>query len=290
MRGARFRDRLAPAGRPPGRLTASGHPRGRRAGRLGVPAVLALGGLLFATSAGMARGTDLRPGERGDLVELIRSEQTQVSAESARVTGLRAQVEAGTRAAGRRDPEVEALQAHSERLAGTVGLQPVRGPGLSVTLDDAPAAARAAAPPGTAPDDLVVHQQDVQAVVNALWDGGAEALQVMDQRVISTSAVRCVGNTLILHGQVYPPPYAIRAIGPVDQMQAALDRAPALRVYRQYVDLLGLRYDVRRAAALTLPGYTGSLDLLHARTRVPAGVPTAAGTVSGGPGTEKENR
>ena len=53
-------------------------------------------------------------------------------------------------------------------------------------------------------DDLVVHQGDVQAVVNALWAGGAEAMSIMDVRVISTSAVRCVGNTLLLHGRSSP--------------------------------------------------------------------------------------
>ena len=63
-------------------------------------------------------------------------------------------------------------------------------------------------PEGVGVDDIVVHQQDVQAVVNALWSGGAEAMMVMDQRLISTSAVRCVGNTLILQGRVYSPPFA----------------------------------------------------------------------------------
>ena len=104
-------------------------PAARLAARLGVPAVLVLGGLLFATSAGIARGTDLRPGERGDLVDLIRSEQVEVAADSGRVTALRAQVEVGTQAAAESDPEVEQLQARSEQLAATVGLQPVRGPG-----------------------------------------------------------------------------------------------------------------------------------------------------------------
>ena len=62
-------------------------------------------------------------------------------------------------------------------------------------------------------DDVVVHQQDVQGVVNALWRGGAEAMMVMDQRIISTSAVRCVGNTLILQGRVYSPPFTVTATG-----------------------------------------------------------------------------
>ena len=55
--------------------------------------------------------------------------------------------------------------------------------------------------PTVAPDDLVVHQQDVQSVVNALWAGGAEAMMIMDQRVVNTSAVRCIGNTLLLQGR-----------------------------------------------------------------------------------------
>ena len=120
-------------------------------------------------------------------------------------------------------------------------------------------------PEGTSPDDLVVHQQDVQAVVNALWAGGAEAMQIMDQRVISTSAVRCVGNTLILQGRVYSPPYEITAIGDPDRLYEALDAAPRGATYRYYVDTYGLVYETRAAAQTTLPGYDGSLELMHAR-------------------------
>src|SRR5690606_41382455 len=66
---------------------------------------------------------------------------------------------------------------------------------------------------GLHPDDLVVHQQDLEAVINALWAGGAEALMVQDQRITSLSSVRCVGNVLLLHGRHYSPPYRISAIG-----------------------------------------------------------------------------
>ena len=62
----------------------------------------------------------------------------------------------------------------------------------------------------------------MQAVVNALWAGGAEAMMIQDQRIISTSAVRCVGNTLILQGRVYSPPYRIRAIGDPDALRRTL--------------------------------------------------------------------
>ena len=69
---------------------------------------------------------------------------------------------------------------------------------------------------------LIVHQQDIQAVVNALWAGGAEAMTVQGQRVVSTTGIRCVGNTVVLHDVPYAPPYVISAIGPTDQMLAAI--------------------------------------------------------------------
>jgi uncharacterized protein YlxW (UPF0749 family) len=136
-----------------------------------------------------------------------------------------------------------------------------------VALDDAPAGAIDRAYPGLptpSPDDLVVHQQDVQAVVNALWAGGAQAVQLMDQRVISTSAVRCVGNTLILQGRVYSPPYTITAIGDADRLVGALSRSTAVRNYRQYAAAYGLGYQVGARSDVTIPAYTGALDLRYA--------------------------
>ena len=101
-------------------------------------------------------------------------------------------------------------------------MDPVHGPGLVVTLDDAQRDANGRFPRDASPDDLVVHQQDIQAVLNALWSAGAEAIQMQDQRIIATSVPRCVGNTLLLNGRTYSPPYAITAIGDAAAMQAAL--------------------------------------------------------------------
>ena len=173
--------------------------------RLAAPLAFALAGLLFATSAGAARGGDLRGGSRSDLADLIRAEEQRADEVTSRVDRLRAEVQAATEEAGRTDRRVAAEQDRSRGLELAAGTTPVVGPGLTVTLADAPRSADRVLPPEASPDDLVVHQQDVQAVVNALWDGGAEAMQIMDQRVITTSAVRCVGNTLILQGRVYSP-------------------------------------------------------------------------------------
>ena len=107
----------------------------------------------------------------------------------------------------------------------------------------------------------MVHQQDVQAVVNALWAGGAEAMTLMGQRVISTSAVRCVGNTVVLHGQVYGPPFVVTAIGDQDRMRTALDLEPGVELFQRYVERFGLGYAVTAQDEVRLPAYEGPLQL-----------------------------
>jgi uncharacterized protein YlxW (UPF0749 family) len=237
--------------------------RTSRVGTVGVTLALVAAGLLFTTSAHTARGTQLRA-DRPDLVGLIRSENARVEARVRRVEALRAEVDADTMAVAAGGVEVDRLRSEGQSLSAAAGLSPVSGPGLEVTLDDAPRGAPV--PQSVKPDDLVVHQQDVQAVVNALWTGGAEAMMLQDQRVISTSAVRCVGNTLILQGRVYSPPYVITAIGDVDRMRRALNDSAYVALYREYVAAVGLGYAVRSSDDLRLPAFAGSLDLRYAHT------------------------
>jgi uncharacterized protein YlxW (UPF0749 family) len=229
-----------------------------------VPVVAACAGLLFATSAQTSQGTDLRSSGRSDLVDVVRAQDRAVSVRAAAVQQLQAEVDSLTAREAPGNNTVSLLRARAAALAPIAGAQAVTGPGLSVTLDDAKRSA-ASLPKDFTADDIVVHQQDVQSVVNALWSGGAEAMMLMDQRVISTSAVRCVGNTLILHGRVYSPPYVIQAIGDVPALRAALDTSEPVTIYRQYASLLGLGYDVKSLGKVTFPAYAGSLSLLNAR-------------------------
>ena len=85
-------------------------------------------------------------------------------------------------------------------------------------------------------------------------------MMIQDQRVIATSAVRCVGNTLILQGRVYSPPYVISAIGKIDALTEALDKDPQVTIYKEWVDAVGLGYRVTTEAKATFPAYSGSVS------------------------------
>ncbi|WP_246121632.1 DUF881 domain-containing protein [Actinoallomurus bryophytorum] len=211
---------------------------------------------MFSASASTAHGTDLRGGSRTKVTELIAQEQRGYQGSQNTYRQLRRQVDELGRQAGRRDARVLAAQQDADRLAALSGFTAVSGRAVRVSLDDAPRDQRVPGEPS--PDDLVVHQQDVQAVVNALWAGGATGVQIMDQRLISTSAVRCVGNTLILQGVVYSPPFRITATGTPERLRAALAASPEIQIYRQYVDQYGLGYTVKTLQKTTLPAYTGN--------------------------------
>ena len=133
---------------------------------------------------------------------------------------------------------------------------------MTVTLSDAPASVAA---DGIDADLLVVHQQDIQAVVNALWRGGAEAVTIQGQRVISTTGVKCVGNTVVLHGVPYAPPYAISAIGDPVLLHEALASSEPIQIYKQYVSAYGLGFREQDVPKATFPAYEGALDLPNSR-------------------------
>ena len=229
-----------------------------------VPVVALAAGLLFATSGRAAQGTDLRAGEVTELSELIRERDAAVSRQADQLTELQHRVQDLTAEAASSDGTVAAAQAAGEAGAETAGLSEVSGAGVVITLDDAPQRPDGGLPSGARPDDVVIHQSDVQAVVNSVWAAGADGVAVMDQRLISTSAVRCVGNTLLLQGRTYSPPFVVTAVVDAAAVRAALAASPQVAVFRQAVAAFGLSFEVRERPAVTVPAYDGGLTLQHA--------------------------
>jgi uncharacterized protein YlxW (UPF0749 family) len=227
-----------------------------------VPVVCLLAGLGFGISARESHGKDLRPPLNSNLADTVRAAEDGVHRLDRRVRDLQATVNRTAKRAGRNDSAVADAQARAATLLAPSGLTAVHGPGIEVVLDDAPGQ-----PAGgdVDPNQLVVHQSDLQAVVNALWAGGAEAMTIAGQRVIATSAVRCVGNTLLLNGDVFSPPFHVAAIGPSATMLKNLSSSPGVKLFREAASFYGLGYTVSTDSRLELPAYRGSVTLSYAR-------------------------
>lgn len=237
--------------------------------RYGVPVVCLLAGLLLAATHGVSGGGEIRGSDSPRLVDLVREAQQSVDRLSAQRDALATQVDSTHGRSS--DRALTAMQARSAELAAAAGLDPVHGPGLVITLTDAQRDANGRFPRDATPDDLVVHQQDIQAVLNALWSAGAEAVQMQDQRIIATSAPRCVGNTLLLNGRTYSPPYTITAIGDVSAMKSALAAAPLVTLYKQYVVRFGLGYTEQTRSDVEVVGHTEPVRMQFAQPAGPIG-------------------
>lgn len=231
----------------------------RPAGRkLSTLVVGMLAGALIAATAITAQGTDLRPARTTDIADLVaeaksRNEDLQRQAEALRADNERLTAEQSSTQILTPDPQVQ--------LAA--GLTAVTGPGVQISLSDAPVDYD---PVGVDPELLVIHEQDVQTFVNALWAGGAEAMTIQGQRVVATTAVKCVGNTIVLEGVPYAPPYEITAIGDQSALLAALHADPKVQIFQQYVAVHHLGYTEQRLAQVRMPAYSGIMpDLAVAR-------------------------
>jgi uncharacterized protein YlxW (UPF0749 family) len=253
-------------GRSPGKLRQllARRPQPRRRWSVLVPVIAALAGLLLTTTARTAAGTTLRDDRRPELTHLITDREAEVAAQTDTAAQLRRRIDRATRAQAASDQPIRDQTARADAARADAGLVAVHGPGLTVRLDDAPRRPDGGLPAGARPDDVVVHQQDVQSVVNALWVGGAEAMTIQGVRVISTSAVRCVGNTLLLHGRVYSPPFDIAAIGDPEKLRATLAADPDVQAFAQAAAVFGLGYSVTGQNDIVASAFAGPVTLDYA--------------------------
>lgn len=234
---------------------------------LGVPVVCLLAGLLLAATHGVSGGAEIRRSDAPRLVDLVREEQYSVSRLQAERDSLANKVDASHGVST--DAALAAMLQRAAELSSAAEMDPVHGPGLVVTLNDAQRDANGRFPRDASPDDLVVHQQDIEAVLNALWSAGAEGIQMQDQRIIATSVPRCVGNTLLLNGRTYSPPYTITAIGNAATMQSALAAAPLVTLYKQYVVRFGLGYSEEVKSDVQIAAHSGPVRVHFAQPSAP---------------------
>jgi uncharacterized protein YlxW (UPF0749 family) len=248
--------------RLPRRLPRRTAPRPRGAWRVGTPVVVLLCGGLFVVSAANSDGTDLRPGRYTDLASLVQDEADQYDALRQRVTDLNQQVAAMSTVLSDRD--VNRYHRRIEKLKDPAGLVARSGPGVTITLSDAPADVINSTTGDIRP--LIVHQQDIQAVVNALWNGGATAVTIAGQRVVSTTGIKCEGNSVQLQGVPYPAPYVIQAVGDQGAMLAAIEADPSLQAFRRDAadPSISVGWDLQLEDLVTAPAFEGLLDLSYA--------------------------
>lgn len=217
--------------------------------------LMVLAGFGMAASGITARGTDLRGERAKDLRQLVLNRATSVEATETSVNNLRNVVDQLTFAYY--SDELRKTRNSLLSLKPQAGLETQAGSGLIITLDDAPHTPGEVLPDDIDPNWLLIHQSDVQGVINALWAGGASAISVMDERIINSSAIKCVGSTLLVNGQVYSPPFIIAAIGNATEMNDSLFNDENVAFFSDLAQAYGLTFKIETVHTIEISAYDG---------------------------------
>jgi uncharacterized protein YlxW (UPF0749 family) len=218
----------------------------RRPSALWTVAVLAAFVVLLITAATQtSRNAVADEKERTDLITQIKQRKAAVHADTVRIERLRTQVESMRTQLLDNEALSARTRSELERLSVSTGTTPVRGPGVSVTVDDAK---NADSPRSTVLDS------DLQMLVNGLWQAGAEAVAINGERLTALSSIRGAGSAITVNDQSLSRPYVVQAIGDPRSLPNRFGNTESGQAWLDLQKEVGLRFSMRTRTKMSLPG------------------------------------
>jgi len=239
------------------RRVAAGLPKATSTRTVLVIVLAILTGFLFAVAAQSLRPKPTAAAAiKKELVTRIEALQERGAQQEAKVASLGKQV---------RDYEALALQQSGggdltntiKSLEVQAGAVPLKGPGLTLTLDDAASTdtdANAGNRPSSGFQEGRITSGDLQIIVNGLWGAGAEAISINGHRLSSTAAIRFAGQAIIVDFRPLSRPYVITALGDPQGMQQLFEPSFAGVYLSQLTEEFKVRSSLALGDALTVPG------------------------------------
>lgn len=192
---------------------------------------------------------------RQDLESRIRNLQSEATGMDAEAKRLAADV------AKLRDQQLPPSDSGAVRnLEIAAGSVAVTGPGVSIEVGE-PAVASASASAGRTgtgaqPQDSVLRDRDLRAIVNQLWTTGAEAIAINGIRLTATSAIRFAGESILVDFQTLSSPYTVEAVGDRDRMLLGFADSATARKFKTEEAVYGISFAFSGKSKLTLPSVT----------------------------------
>lgn len=160
------------------------------------------------------------------------------------------------------DDTIKIMKKELDEANILAGLTKVKGPGITVYLSDDAVLDEISKNSGIYnPNVFVIHDTDIISIINELAAAGAEAFSVNDQRIISTTEIRCVGPVILVNGIRLAAPYTISAIGAPFTLRGALNLKGGI-----VSEMRSAKIDVtiEEKEEIIIPEYTGILEYEYA--------------------------
>lgn len=140
-----------------------------------------------------------------------------------------------------------------EELRRRTGLEKLESDGIEITLSDSPS--RIATP------NSIAHASDIRDIAELAWSTGASAIAVNGERIVFTSSIDSVINTVMINNVKTVPPFTITILGPTKPLFEAFNNATLLPNLFQRVRDENLVFQVAVKRRLVAPAYTGSFTV-----------------------------
>jgi len=184
--------------------------------------------------------------------ELIKSYIDDESLLKSRISTLRDKIDKSLKEnqAVSKTSNLETLNTLKEKI----GLTELSGKGFTIEINDSLYIDRE----NIAPDEGgIVYAADIRDIVNLLRTHKAMGIAINGQRLIATSTITSVGNTVMLDNSHLAPPFSITAIGDYDSLLIRLEDPATLTDLQKRVKENGIQFSVKQSPYIILPVYNG---------------------------------
>lgn len=200
--------------------------------------------LVSTASMQRLRHADEVSRSRADLVSQVKLAKVRLNSDLDRVEQLTAENKSLQESRLSKDKDAQQLLAATSNLKASAGYGEVTGPGMRVTIDDAPHATDEA---------QMVMDRDLQRTANGLFEAGAEAISINGQRLGALTSIRTAGHSIGVNYRAIQRPYVFLAIGDPQTLPARFAQTEGGLYMQVLKKRYGLRFDTESARAMTLP-------------------------------------
>ncbi|MDQ6641101.1 MAG: DUF881 domain-containing protein [Actinomycetota bacterium] len=218
--------------------------RRRGAGVAGLLALVLFGLLVYTAASQTTRNAVTEEKDRQQLIDQIHARRSSLATRQGEVTLLRSGNNRLQTSYLKSTLAGSRLFTSVQRLSALTGASTVRGPGVRVVVDDAPNA--------TADRNRVL-DSDLQKLVNALWESGAEAISINGQRITILTSIRQAGEAINVNYRPLKRPYTLLVVGNPKTIPSRFAETTHGATWFDLQNQVGLRFDMTPSESLTLP-------------------------------------
>lgn len=190
-----------------------------------------------------------------DLIKSFIDDQTRLKST---IVSLRKKIEENQQALKEQGESANLEILHG--LKQDLGLESAKGEGIEINLNDGALVNRENM---EALDQSLVHASDLRDIINLLRASQADAIAINDQRVIASTPISSVGNTILVNNFHLLPPFHIVAIGDSEYLRQRLNDPKNLPDLQKRIQEGKIQFEFSPKSNLTAPLYNGNLSFQY---------------------------